>query len=136
MKRRDVLLLLVLGLAIWLIGTLGYAYTEAAILETTSLRYWISFFASPVISCAICIWIVWRRRVPRANWAAAMLLLTIPGMVGEAVVLTNLPVFMPALHATSGGKYGALLFATYAVVLGLAEAVTLSAHSRIPVRRA
>jgi hypothetical protein len=32
---------------------------------------------------------------------------------------------MPKLHAGSGGKYGAFLFATYAVVLGLAEVVTL-----------
>jgi len=30
-------------------------------------------------------------------------------------------------HATSGGRYGALLFATYAIVLGIAEVVTLRA---------
>jgi hypothetical protein len=56
-----------------------------------------------------------------------MLLLAIPGMIGEAVVLSNLSVFMPRLHAASGGRYGAFLFATYAVVLSLAEVVTLRA---------
>lgn len=57
-----------------------------------------------------------------------MLLIAIPGMIGEAVVLTHLATFMPKLHITSGGKYGAFLFATYAVVLGLAEVVTLKAR--------
>ena len=56
-----------------------------------------------------------------------MLLLALPGMVGEAIVLSSLSTFLPKLHASSGGRYGALLFATYAVVLGMAEAVTLRA---------
>jgi hypothetical protein len=34
---------------------------------------------------------------------------------------------MPKLNATSGGKYAALLFAAYALVLGIAEIVTLRA---------
>ena len=43
-------------------------------------------------------------------------------------MLSHLTTFMPKLQATSGGRYGALLFATYAIVLGLAEVVTLKAH--------
>jgi len=58
-----------------------------------------------------------------------MLLLAIPGMIGEAVVLSHLATFMPRLHATSGGRYGAYLFAAYAVVFGLAEIVTLRASN-------
>ena len=56
-----------------------------------------------------------------------MLLLAIPGMIGEAVVLSNLSTFMPKLHEASGGRYGAFLFAAYALVLGVAEVVTLRA---------
>jgi hypothetical protein len=56
-----------------------------------------------------------------------MLLLAIPGMIGEAVVLSHLSTFMPRIHASSGGRYGAFLFATYALVLGIAEVVTLRA---------
>jgi hypothetical protein len=56
-----------------------------------------------------------------------MLLLAIPGMIGESLVLSNLSTFMPKLHATSGGRYGAFLFATYALVLGVAEVVALRA---------
>ena len=125
MKGREVALLSGLGLVIWVLGTVYYAYQGPRVLETTSLRYWVSFALSPIFSAAICVAILAWRHVPAASWTSAMLLLAIPGMIGEAVVLSNLSTFMPALHAASGGRYGAFLFATYAVVLGLAEVVTL-----------
>jgi hypothetical protein len=42
-----------------------------------------------------------------------------------AVVLSNLSTFMPRLHTVSGGQLGAFLFATYALVLGVGEVITL-----------
>jgi Na+/proline symporter len=127
MDAKESVLLSFLGLTIWILGTVYYAYVGPNVLETTELRYWASFAASPVLSAAVCVAILRWRRVSPPNWAAAMLLLAIPGMIGEAIVLSHLGTFMPKLHATSGGKYGAFLFATYAVVLGLAEVVTLRA---------
>lgn len=127
MKVHDIVLLFVLGLMIWVLGTVYYAYRGPDVLETTSLHYWASFILSPMLSAAICVAILRWRHISPANWAPAMLLLAIPGMVGEAVVLSHLGTFMPKLHATSGGRYGAFLFATYAVVLGFAEVVTLRA---------
>lgn len=129
MKQTDVALLLCLGLAIWIAGTIYYAYRGAAVLETTALRYWIAFAISPIVSALLCIAILRWRNIAPAHWAAAMLLLAIPGMVGEAIVLSHLEVFMPRIHSASGGRYGAFLFATYAVVLAIAEAVTLGARS-------
>lgn len=128
MKGQDVILLLASGLLIWIVGTIYYGYRGPAILESTHLRYWIAFALSPLLSAVLCIAILWWRQIPAANWASAMLLLAIPGMIGEAVVLSNLPVFMPRIHAVSGGKYGAFLFAAYAVALGVAEIVTLRAR--------
>jgi hypothetical protein len=127
MKRRDVVSLLALGSIIWVAGTILYAYRGPVIFETTSFRYWWAFATSPVLSAILCVVILRRRRIPAAHWASAMLLLAIPGMLGEAVVLSNFSTFMPKLHAASGGPYGAFLFATYALVLGLAEMVTLRA---------
>ena len=118
------------GSATWLAGTVYYVYFGHAVLETTSMRYWRGFILSPVVSAAICIAIVRWRHIASADWASAMLLLAIPGMAGEALVLTNLTAFMPGLQAASGGRYGAMLFATYTVVLGLAEFVTVRAGSR------
>jgi hypothetical protein len=129
MKRRDVASLLLLGLIIWVAGTILYAYGGRVILETTSFRYWWSFATSPIFSALLCVLILRRRRIAPAHWATAMLLLASPGMLGEAVVLSNFSTFMPKLHAASGGPYGAFLFATYALVLGLAEIVTLKAQS-------
>ena len=127
MQRQDGLVLLAVGLLIWVVGTFYYAARGVAILETTSARYWASFFLSPIVSAAICIVILRWRRIGPAQWASAMLLLAIPGMIGEAVVLSNFATFMPRLQAASGGRYGAFLFATYALVLGVAEVVTLRA---------
>lgn len=129
MKPKEIVLLLALGLAIWIVGTIYYAYLGPAILETTPLRYWMAFVFSPISSALLCLVILRWRHIPRAHWAAAMLLLAIPGMFGEAVVLTHLGTFMPRLHAASGGRYGAFLFATYGVVLGIAEVVTLTTRT-------
>jgi hypothetical protein len=125
MKPQESVLFLFLGLAIWVVGTVYYAYTGHRVLETTPARYWVSFATSPIISAALCIAILRWRKIELSHWAVAMLLLAIPGMIGEAVVLTNLGTFMPRIQESSGGRYGAFLFATYAVVLGIAEFVTL-----------
>lgn len=127
MKRQDVAILLVLGALIWIIGTIHYAIQGPTVLETTSLHYWTAFIISPIVSAVLCIAILRWRHIAAAHWASAMLLLAIPGMIGESVVLSHLSIFMPKLHAASGGRYGAFLFATYGLVLGLAEVITLRA---------
>jgi len=125
MKIRERMLLLLVGLVIWILGTIYYAYAGRRVLETTTAQYWVSFAISPIISAVLCILILRWRHVTPPNWAVAMLLLAIPGMIGEAIVLSNLRTFMPRIQEASGGRYGAFLFATYAVVLGIAEFVTL-----------
>lgn len=127
MKTQNCIVLFGLGLLIWVLGTIYYAYLGHLVLETTSMRYWISFFISPLVSAILCIAILKLRQVPDSEWVSGMLLLAIPGMIGEAVVLSHLSTFMPRIRDSSGGRYGAFLFATYAVVLGIAEAVTLRA---------
>jgi hypothetical protein len=127
-KGIDIAVLLALGLVIWVVGTIYYAARGPLILETTSMRYWIAFAISPIFSAILCVLILRWRHIPPPHWAAAMLLLAIPGMIGEAVVLSHWSTFMPKLQPASGGKYGAFLFATYAVVLGLSELVTLRAN--------
>jgi hypothetical protein len=127
MKRQDVAILLVLGFVIWMVGTIYYAYQGPAILETTRMRYLIAFVSSPIISAVLCVGILRWLQIPPADWTSAVLLLAVPGMAGEVIVLSNLSTFMPRLHAASGGKYGAFLFAAYALVLAVAEVVTLRA---------
>lgn len=127
MKRLDTALLLVIGFAIWLLGTVYYAWRGASIFESSKARYWIAFIASPLLSAILCFAILRWRHIASANWAPAMLLLALPGMVGEVVVLSNFSTFLPKMHAASGARYGAFLFAAYALVLAVAEAVTLAA---------
>jgi Family of unknown function (DUF5367) len=107
MKIQECMLLLSLGLIIWILGTIYYAYAGHHVLDTTPARYWVSFAISPIFSAAFCILILRWRHIAPSNWAVAMLLLAIPGMVGEAVVLSNLGTFMPRIQETSDGRYGA-----------------------------
>lgn len=125
MKAQDAAVLFALGVAFWIAGTVYFAAQGAAILESTTARYWRSFVLLPVVSAAVCIGILRWRHIAPSHWAQAMLLLAIPGMIGEAVVLSHFARFMPRLQTASGGKYGAFLFATYALSLAIGEIVTL-----------
>jgi hypothetical protein len=127
MNARSRLLLVLLGFVIWIVGSVYYAYRGAPVLETTNTRYWTSFFVSPFISAFLVVAVLRLLRIAPSEWASAGLLLAIPGMIGEAVVLSHLSTFMPRIQEASGGRYGAFLFAAYAVVLGIAEIVTLNA---------
>jgi hypothetical protein len=124
-KAQDIVLLLALGFVIWLLGTFYYASRGPLILETTAFRYWLAFAISPIFSALLCVAILKWRHIPAPHWTSAMLLLAIPGMIGEALILSHWSFFMPKLQPSSGGKYAAFLFATYALVLALAEFVTL-----------
>jgi len=125
MSLQNRIILFALGLLIWIVGSIYYAYRGPQVLETTQLRYWVSFFLSPLLSAILVAVVLKLLQIAPSNWASAVLLLAIPGMVGEAIVLSHLSTFMPRIQESSGGRYGAFLFATYALVLGIAEFVTL-----------
>jgi hypothetical protein len=126
-RGRDVALLLGFGLLFWTAGTLWYERRGPLVFETTAIRYWINFVLTPVLTAGICLLVLRWRRVPSHEWTSAMLLIAIPGMLGEAVLLSNFSALMPGMREASAGKYGAFLFVTYALVLGIAEVVTLRA---------
>lgn len=127
MSLQNRIILFGLGLIIWIAGSIYYAYRGPQVLETTRLRYWVSFFASPLLSAILVVIALKLLRIAPSDWASATLLLAIPGMVGEAIVLSHLSTFMPRIQESSGGRYGAFLFATYALVLAIAEFITLKA---------
>jgi len=127
MRSREIVLLLGFGLFFWIAGTLWYERTGPRVFETTAIRYWINFIVTPVVSTAGCLLILRWRQIPAPEWASAILLIALPGMFGEAILLSNFSTLMPKMQLASAGKYGAFLFATYALVIGIAEIVTLRA---------
>ncbi|MGA2535095.1 MAG: DUF5367 family protein [Terracidiphilus sp.] len=127
MRNREIALLLGFGLIFWIAGTLWYESRGQRVFETTATRYWVNFFLTPIVTAAVCIFMLRWRHIAAANWASAMLLVAIPGMLGEAVLLSHFSALMPRMQVSSAGKYGAFLFATYALVLGIAEIVNLRA---------
>ncbi len=127
MRGREIGLLLGFGLVFWISGTLWYERSGPRVFETTAIRYWVNFVITPIVTSAVCILILRWRQIAASQWASATLLIAIPGMLGEAVLLSHFSVLMPRMQEASAGKYGAFLFATYALVLGIAEIVTLKA---------
>jgi Family of unknown function (DUF5367) len=132
MTSHDKLLFALFGAAFWVVGTIWYEFRGPHVFETSSLRYWINFAVTPIVSTAICVLLLKWRHVPPADWALASLLIALPGMFGEAVLLSRFSSFMPRMHPETAGKYGAFLFASYAVFLTIAEIVSLRAN--VPVR--
>jgi hypothetical protein len=127
MKAHSAIVMILFGAAFWAAGTLWYQARGALIFETTSVRYWLNFALTPVVSTLVCVGVFRWQQVPAAGWASAALLVAIPGMIGEAVLLSNFSKWMPKMQAASAGRYGGFLFATYALVMGVAGAVALRA---------
>jgi hypothetical protein len=127
MRIHDKLLFLLFGAAFWVIGTIWYELRGPQVFESGSQRYWINFVITPVLTAAICILILRSRHVPAAEWASAALLIALPGMFGEAALLSCFATLMPRMRPETAGKYGAFLFATYALFLTIAEIVTVRA---------
>lgn len=129
MKPFDKLLFPLLGLAFWVAGTILYECRGQRVFEGSDQRYWINFVLTPVVTAAICILILKWRHTPAADWSSAALLIALPGMFGEAALLARFAVFMPRMRPETAGRYGAFLFATYALFLTIAEIVSLRAGS-------
>jgi hypothetical protein len=127
MRGRDIGLLLGFGLFFWIAGTLWFERTGPRVFETSAIRYWVNFAITPIVTSAVCILILRWLHIPAAAWAAAILLVALPGMFGEAILLSHFSTMMPRMQEASAGKYGAFLFATYALVISIAEVVTLRA---------
>jgi hypothetical protein len=131
MKMTDKLLFLMFGAAFWVIGTIFYEWRGPQVFESGSQRYWINFVLTPVLSSAICMVLLRWRHVEAADWASAALLIALPGMFGEAVLLSCFATLMPRMRLETAGRYGAFLFATYALFLTIAEIVTIRAGGAI-----
>lgn len=128
MKPVDKYIFLLFGVAFWILGTVWYELRGPRVFESTSQRYWINFAFTPLVTTAICVLLMRWRAVPAAAWGSAALLIALPGMFGEAVLLSRFATLMPRMRPESAGRYGAFLFATYALFLTAAEIVSLRAR--------
>jgi hypothetical protein len=130
MKPYDKVLLLLIGVVFWVGGTILYHYRGHHVFEGSDKGYWINFVLTPVVTTVICILILKWRDVPAADWGSAALLLALPGMFGEAALLSHFAAWMPSMRPETAGRYGAFLFATYALFLTIAEIVTVRAAGK------
>jgi hypothetical protein len=129
MKPFDKLLFPLIGIGFWIAGTILYEFRGHHIFEGSNQRYWINFLLTPIATAGICILILRWRHIPPADWASAALLIVLPGMFGEAALLARFATFMPRMRPETAGRYGAFLFATYALFLTIAEVIAARASS-------
>jgi hypothetical protein len=129
MKSHNYLLLFIFGSIFWALGTLYYQAQGSAIFETTSLRYWVNFILAPVSTALVCVAIFRWREIRVSQWASAAVMLALPGLLGEAILLSHFARWMPRMQASSAGRYGAFLFAMYALLLGAAELASIRAST-------
>ncbi len=127
MTTQNKFLFLLFGVAFWVAGTILYEFRGTHVFEGGSQRFWINFVITPIVSAAVCILLLKWCHLPAAHWASAALLIALPGMFGEAVLLSDFARFMPRMHPATAGRYGAFLFASYALFLTIAEIVTIQA---------
>lgn len=127
MTPSDRIALPLLGVAFWIAGTVFYEFRGHQVFEGGAPRYWVNFILTTAITTVVCILILKVRHIPPIDWAAAGLLIALPGMFGEAILLSRFAEWMPRMHPESAGRYGSFLFATYAVFLTIAEVVALRA---------
>jgi hypothetical protein len=125
---QDKLLCGFFGAGLWVVGTIWYEFRGPHVFETSSQRYWINFVITPILTTAICVLALRWRHLAAPDWSSAALLIALPGMFGEAVLLSRFSRFMPRMHPETAGKYGAFLFASYALFLAIAETVALRAN--------
>ena len=130
MKSRDAVVLLLFGFGFWFAGTLFYRARGPIVFEATALRRWINFVVTPAASAVVCLLLLRMLDLSPQRWAAAGLLIALPGMAGEAVMLSNFAVLMPRMHAASAGRFGALLFVSYGLFLAACEVATLRSLAR------
>ncbi|HUO16980.1 MAG TPA: DUF5367 family protein [Verrucomicrobiae bacterium] len=128
MKPFDRMLLLGIGIVSWIGGTILYEFRGTHVFESGNQRYWINFVLTPIVTSAICMLILKWRHLPAADWGSAALLLALPGMFGEAALLSRFAEWMPRMRPETAGRYGAFLFATYALFLTIAEVVSFTAE--------
>ncbi len=128
MTTQDKLLFLLFGAGFWVLGTIFYEMRGPRVFESGASRFWINFVLTPIVSALICIVLLRWRHVPGPDWASAALLIALPGMFGEAVLLSRFSAFMPRMHPATAGRYGAFLFASYGLFLTIAEIVTVQAQ--------
>jgi len=131
MTTRDELVFGVFGAAFWVVGTIWYELRGPHVFEGSSQRYWVNFVITPIVTAAVCILLLKWRQIAAADWSKAALLIALPGMFGEAALLSDFAKFMPRMHPETAGRYGAFLFASYALFLTIAEMVTIRASGSI-----
>lgn len=120
MSRFDGIILALLGMIIWAIGTFVYSVMGSYFFETSTVGYWGNMIATAVLCCGIGWGLIKWRRIKSEDALTAAICLALPGMLGEVLVLSTFSQLMVDMQPETAGRYGAFLFAIYSSLIGFA----------------
>lgn len=120
MSRKDGIILALLGLIIWGIGTFVYSVMGSYFFETSTVGYWGNMVVTAVLCCGIGWGLMKWRRIKSEDALTAAICLALPAMLGEVLVLSTFSQLMVDMQPETAGRYGAFLFAVYSSLIGFA----------------
>ena len=122
MPRRDLIILGLLGLGIWLNGAVMFRFGGAMMFESGPLALLLSAVAIAVAVCLLLRSIMNWRKIARVEAVTAAVILTLPGLFGDVAYILNFSALTGLQPATAGPFAAVLIFGTavlltYSVVL-------------------
>lgn len=115
------------GLMAWAVGTAIFRCIGAYCFEGTLALYWFSVVGVGLLFAAVSLGLMKWQGIAQQNWLQAAVWMAVPGMLGEVPVLADFAEWMSNLQPETAGRYGALLFSGYALLLGLAAGLSTKA---------
>jgi Family of unknown function (DUF5367) len=113
------------GFALWLAGTAVYRVIGSYCFEGSALQYWLNVDATEILYVATVLGFMKWQGVERKDWLQGAICVALPGMLGEVPVLSGFAELMTNMQPETAGRYAALLFGGYALLIGLAGWLSL-----------
>ena len=128
MPRRDLIILGLLGLGIWLNGAVMFRFGGAMMFESGPLALLLSALAIALAVCLLLRSIMSWRKVAPVEAVTAAVILIVPGLFGDVAYILNFSA-LTGLQPVTAGPFAAVLIFGTAVLL--TYAVMLARRARI-----
>lgn len=128
MKAQDRIILVSLGFAIWLAGTLLYRFAGQYFFEGSVAEYWLNVIATGILVSAMFSGLMKWRRIEPKDWLQGAICIALPGMLGEIAILYGFSELMISMQPETAGRYAAFLFGGYSFLISFAWFMSTKAN--------
>jgi drug/metabolite transporter (DMT)-like permease len=130
MSRKDGIILCLLGLFIWAVGTLVYRLAGSYFFESSTVGYWMNAIVTAILYSIVGIGLMKWLRIKSEYWLYGAVCVALPGMLGEVLVLSTFSELMVNMQPETAGRYGAFLFGGYSCLISSAWLMSIKKGSQ------